>query len=110
MSPDITYDDENVVREFYAKIEQIAVKWIYVWSMLSKYEKQILTTLIENGSLKWNELLTKVNFSDGTLIKNLAKLKNKGIIYHLGNEYRVEDQMLSSWLKYMKERDGFYPQ
>ena len=110
MSPNIIYDDQNIVREFYEKIEQVAVKWIYIWSMLSKHEKQLLTTFINNEPLKWGELLDKVDFSEGTLTKNLAKLRNRGIIFHSSNKYGIEDHMLSSWLKYMKEKDGYYPQ
>lgn len=110
ISTDITYNDDNVIKEFYQKLEQVAVKWISVWATLSKYEKAIIITIIDNMPLKWGELLKKVDFSDGTLTKNLNKLKNKGILLHSNKRYSIDDHMLSAWLKYKKEQDGFYPQ
>ncbi len=61
------------------------------------------------GPLRWGELLDKVDFSDGTLIKNLTKLKNKGILLHSDKRYEIDDHMLAAWLKYKREEDGFYP-
>lgn len=109
MSADIIYSEKKVIDEFYGKLEQVAVKWITIWSSLSNHEKCIVSTIIENGPLKWNELLKKVDFSDGTLNKNLIKLKNKGILSHSGKLYKIDDHMLSAWIKYKKEQDGFYP-
>jgi len=54
--------------------------------------------------LKWGELLKKVDFSDGTLTKNLDKLKNKGILLHSNKRYSIDDHMLSAWLKYKKNK------
>lgn len=109
MSADIIYNEKEVIKEFYQKLEQVAVKWITIWSSLSEHEKYIISTIIDYGPLKWNELLKKVNFSDGTLTKNLTKLKNKGILSHSDKYYKIDDHMLSAWLKYKKDEDGFYP-
>ncbi len=54
-------------------------------------------------------MLENVNFSDGTLTKNLTKLKNKGILSHFNKIYKIDDHMLLAWLEYKKEQDGFYP-
>jgi len=109
MSSLTLYDENEVVNEFYQKLEQIAVKWITIWSSLSNQEKDIISTLVENKSLKWNELIKKLDFSESTVRKNLIKLKNKGLINHHNKIYNVEDHMLSSWLKNEKDKNGFYP-
>ncbi|MDR1818702.1 MAG: DeoR family transcriptional regulator [Methanobrevibacter sp.] len=109
MSSSILYDENKVINEFYQKLEQIAVKWITIWSSLSNQEKDIISTLVENKSLKWNELIKKLDFSESTVRKNLIKLKNKGLIRHHNKIYKVEDHMLSSWLKNEKDKNGFYP-
>lgn len=109
MSADTIYDDQRVMDEFYQKIDQIAVKWIFQWATLSNYEKNIIATLIENGALTWSNLQVKVKFSDRTLTKYLNILRNKGIINHFKRKYQIYDHMLSAWLKYRKKQDGFYP-
>jgi AAA+ ATPase superfamily predicted ATPase len=110
MSNTITYDADKIIKEFNQKLEQIAVKWISTWSTLSKHEKCIITTIIDGGPLKWGELVEIVDFSEGTLTNNLSRLKNKGILSHSNKQYVIDDHMLSAWLKYKKEEDGFYPQ
>jgi len=109
MSDSVIYDENKVVEEFYNKLDQIAVKWITLWSALSEVEKEIITTLIDNEPLKWNELVEKISFSEGTITKNLKKLRNKGIISNISSLYKVEDYMLSAWLKYRKDEDSYYP-
>ncbi|MCE7699416.1 MAG: ATP-binding protein, partial [Methanobacterium paludis] len=109
MSTNIVYDNDRVVEEFYQKIDQIAIKWIFQWATLSKREKCIITAVINNGPLTWGNLVDKVDFSDRTLAKYLSILKNKGIITHSDRKYKIDDHMLSAWLKYRKENDGFYP-
>ena len=109
MSTNIVYDNDRVVEEFYQKIDQIAIKWIFQWATLSKREKCIITVVIDNGPLTWGNLVDKVDFSDRTLAKYLSILKNKGIITHSDRKYKIDDHMLSAWLQYRKENDGFYP-
>ncbi|MEL7671873.1 ATP-binding protein [Methanobacterium sp.] len=109
MSGDVEYDDELVIQTFYEKIEQIAIMWTAVWATLSGKEKDIITTLIENGPLNWSDLLSKVDFSNKTLAKYVNIIKNKGILSHSGKKYMIDDHMLFAWLEYKKERDGFYP-
>ena len=109
MSTNVVYDNDRVVEEFYQKIDQIAIKWIFQWATLSKREKCIITVVIDNGPLTWGNLLDKVDFSDRTLTKYLSILKNKGILTHFNKQYKIDDHMLSAWLKYRKENDGFYP-
>ncbi|UTB32504.1 MAG: ArsR family transcriptional regulator [Methanobacterium sp. ERen5] len=110
MSTDITYNEDEIVKEFHQKLEQIAVKWLSIWSTLTKQEKCIVTMISDRRSLKWSELVDEVDFSQRTLANYLSKLKNKGIISHSKKEYKIDDHMLSAWLKYRKEEDGFYPQ
>lgn len=109
MSGDVKYDDKLVIRTFYEKIEQIAIMWTSVWATLSDKEKDIITTVIENGPLSWNDLLAKVDFSNKTLAKYVNIIRNKGILSHLDKKYMIDDHMLSAWLEYKKDRDGFYP-
>jgi AAA+ ATPase superfamily predicted ATPase len=109
MSAGIEYGENEIITEFYQKLDQIAVKWITIWSSLSDHEKSIIITLIQNKSLKWTELAKLVDFSDGILTKNLKKLKNKGIVSHNNSIYEIEDYMLVSWLKNKKKEDGYYP-
>ena len=109
MSSGVVYNENKVIEEFYNKLDQIAVKWITFWSSLSKQEKEIITTLIDNKTLKWKELVEKINLSEGTTTKNLKKLKNKGIISHSNSFYKVEDYMLFAWLKHRKNEDSYYP-
>ena len=109
MSDNVIYDENKVAQEFYNKLDQIAVKWITLWSSLSKVEKDIIRTLIDNESLKWNEIVEKNSLSQSTITKNLKKLKNKGIISNINSNYKVEDYMLSAWLKYRKNEDSYYP-
>lgn len=109
MSGDVEYDEELVIQTFYEKIEQVAIMWTAVWATLSDKEKDIITTLIENGPLSWSDLLAGVDFSNKTLAKYVNIIKNKGILSHSGKKYMIEDHMLSAWLGYKKERDGFYP-
>jgi DNA-binding MarR family transcriptional regulator len=109
MSEKTTYGEEKVVEEFYNKLDQIAVKWIFIWSGLTKQEKEIITTLVENKTLQWKELLEKIDYSHGTLAKNLNKLKNKGLINNLNSNYSIEDNMLETWLKNRKNEDSVYP-
>ncbi|MDR2967485.1 MAG: ATP-binding protein [Methanobacteriaceae archaeon] len=109
MSDNVIYGENKVVEEFYNKLDQIAVKWITLWSSLSKQEKEIITTLIDNDQLKWKGLIEKTSFSEGTITKNLKKLKNKGIISNNNSFYKVDDYMLSAWLKHRKNEDLFYP-
>lgn len=109
MSTEITYDEGDVIEDFYQKIDQVAIKWIFQWATLSKYEKKIIIVIIDNGSLTWGNLLEKVDFSDRTLSKYLNTLKNKGILSHRKKMYGIDDHMLWAWLKYRKKEDGFYP-
>jgi Cdc6-like AAA superfamily ATPase len=109
MSDNVIYDENKVVEEFYNKLDQIAVKWITLWSSLSKVEKDIITTLMDNGSLKWSELVEKIGFSQATITKNIKKLRNKGIISNINSFYKIDDYMLSAWLKYRKNEDSYYP-
>jgi AAA+ ATPase superfamily predicted ATPase len=109
MSGDVEYDEELVIQTFYEKIEQVAIMWTAVWATLSDKEKDIITTLVENGPLSWSDLLTGVDFSNKTLAKYVNIIKNKGILSHADKKYMIEDHMLSAWLEYKKERDGFYP-
>ena len=109
MSDNIVYNEDMVIKEFYTKLDQIAVKWISLWSSLSISEKEIIITLIDNKQLKWKELIEKLSLSEGTITKNLKKLKNKGIISHTDSFYKVEDYMLSAWLKHRKDEDSYYP-
>ncbi|MDR3290674.1 MAG: AAA family ATPase [Methanobrevibacter sp.] len=109
MDKDIVYTEEEVINEFFTKLDQIAVNWIILWSTLSKNEKDIVTTIVENESIKWKELIEKLDFSQNTFTKNIKKLKNKAIISHLNSTYKVEDYMLLAWLKHRKDIDGFYP-
>ncbi|MDR3063779.1 MAG: ATP-binding protein [Methanobrevibacter sp.] len=109
ISPNKLYNEEDIINEFYNKIDQIAIRWITIWSSLSKQEKNIVTTLIDNESLKWNELVEKVPYSDSTVSMVLKKLKNKGIVSHFNALYSVDDYMLASWLKHRKHQDSYYP-
>ncbi|MDR0910992.1 MAG: ATP-binding protein [Methanobrevibacter sp.] len=109
MSSNIIYGDKEVIKEFYNKLDQIAVKWISIWSSLNKKEKEIITTLIDNESIKWKDLAKYVSFSQATLTTNVKKLKNKGLISNFNKLYKIEDFMLSAWLKHRKKEDGFYP-
>ena len=109
MNNDKVYDEKLIKDEFYNKFDQIAIKWVILWSSLSREEKEIVTTINENGSIKLKDLNEKVDFSKGTLIKYLHKLKNKGIISHIKTIYKIEDYMLSAWLKHRKNEDSYYP-
>ncbi len=109
MSGDVEYDDKMVIETFYTKIEQIAIMWTSIWATLSDKEKDIITTVIENGPLSWGDLLAKVDFSNKTLAKYVNIIKNKGILSHSDKKYMIDDHMLSAWLKYKKDQDGFYP-
>ncbi len=109
MSGDIEYDDKMVIMTFYEKIEQIAIMWTSIWATLHDKEKDIIKAVIENGPLTWSNLLTKVDFSNKTLAKYANILRNRGILSHLNKKYMIDDHMLLAWLKYKKEKDGFYP-
>ncbi|MDR0911312.1 MAG: ATP-binding protein [Methanobrevibacter sp.] len=109
MSDSCIYDENRVIEEFYMKLDQIAVKWISLWSSLSNQEKEIITKIIDNDKLKWKDLIKQVSFSQGIVAKNLNKLKNKGIISNYTSFYEIEDKMLLSWLKHRKDEDSFYP-
>lgn len=109
LSASETYDDETVRKTFIQKMDQITVMWIKIWGRLSASEKEIITTLSENGPQSWSELLDKVAFARGTLAKYLDILKNKGIISSEGRKYVIDDHLLDTWLKNKKEVDGYYP-
>ncbi|MCL2116646.1 MAG: ATP-binding protein [Methanobrevibacter sp.] len=109
MNNDKVYNEKMIINEFYNKLDQIAIKWIILWSSLSKEEKEIITTINESESLKLKDLNEKIDFSKGTLIKYLKKLKNKGIVSHIKTDYMIEDYMLSAWLKHRKKEDSYYP-
>jgi len=109
MSDNVTYDENRVVEEFYNKMDQIAVKWITIWSSLSKQEKDIVMILADNEQLKWNEIVEITSFSIGTLSKHLKKLKNKGIVSNINSYYKIDDYMLLAWLKHRKTEDYYYP-
>lgn len=103
------YDNKMVVETFYTKLDQIAIMWMLIWATLSRYEKDIIEILTEDEALGWNELLSKVDYSNKTLLKYTNRLKNKGILSHVNRKYVIEDIMLRSWLKYRRENDGYYP-
>ena len=109
MSETKEYDEKMVTDTFYSKIDQIAIMWLSIWATLSEKEKDIITILVEYGPQSWKNLSDKSHLSSKTLIKYLNFLKNKGIIIHSERMYKVEDYMLSSWLKYKKKVNGFYP-
>jgi Cdc6-like AAA superfamily ATPase len=109
MNNDKVYDEKMIKNEFYNKFDQIAIKWVILWSSLSKEEKEIIITINENESIKLKDLNEKIDFSKGTLIKYLNKLKNKGIVSHIKTNYKIEDYMLSAWLKHRKDEDSYYP-
>lgn len=104
-----TYDEKLVSETFYTKIDQIAIIWMGIWATLNHREKHLITILVEQGPQSWKDISEQSGFSPNTLSKYLDSLKNKGIISHLDRKYRVDDHMLSSWLKYRKEKDGFFP-
>jgi AAA+ ATPase superfamily predicted ATPase len=109
MSEGRTYNSEMVIETFYSKLDQIAIMWVSIWATLSEYEKEIIEILTEAEALSWKELLSKVDYSNKTLLKYTNRLKNKGILSHTNKRYAIEDIMLRSWLKYRKENDGYYP-
>ena len=109
MSEGRTYDSEMVIETFYSKLDQIAIMWVSIWATISEYEKEIIEILTEAEALSWKELLSKVDYSNKTLLKYTNRLKNKGILSHTNKKYAIEDIMLRSWLKYRKENDGYYP-
>jgi len=109
LSDNVIYTKNKVIEEFYNKMDQIAVKWIILWSSLSKQEKNIVTTIIDYEQLKWNQLTQKINISEATIAKNIKKLKNKGIISNNNTYYQVDDHILASWLKFRKNEDSYYP-
>lgn len=109
MSGGQVYDDEMVIETFYNKLSQIAIMWVSIWATLSEYEKEIIEILTEVQALSWNELLSKVNYSNKTLLKYTNRLKNKGILSHTNKKYSIEDIMLRSCLKYRRKYDGYYP-
>lgn len=109
MSGGRVYDNQMVIETFYSKLDQIAIMWVTIWSSLSDYEKEIIKILVENGALSWSELLSRVDYSNKTLLKYTNRLKNKGILSHIDRKYTIDDMMLRSWLKYRQENDGYYP-
>ncbi len=109
MSETKEYDEKMVTETFYSRIDQIAVMWISIWATLSENEKDIVTILVEYGPQSWKNLEDKTCISTKTLMKYLNFLKNKGIITHSDRIYKVDDHMLSAWLKHKKETYGFYP-
>jgi AAA+ ATPase superfamily predicted ATPase len=109
MSETKEYNEKMVADTFYNKIDQIAVMWISIWATLSEKEKDIVTILVEDGPQNWKNLEGKSHTSSKTLMKYLNFLKNKGIITHSDRLYKVDDHMLSAWLKYNKKMNGFYP-
>lgn len=109
MSESKEYDEKLVTDTFYEKIDQIAIMWMSIWARLSEKEKDIVITLVEYGPQNWKDLIDKTKMATKTLSKYLNSLKNKGIISHSKKLYKVEDHMLSAWLKHRKETDGFYP-
>ncbi len=104
-----TYDENLVSETFYTKIDQIATLWMGIWATLSHREKHLVTILVEYGPQTWKDLSERSEFTPKTLSKYLDSLKNRGIITHLNRKYQVDDHMLSSWLKYRKEKDGYFP-
>lgn len=109
MSGGRVYDNQMVIETFYSKLDQIAIMWVTIWSSLSDYEKEIIKILVENGAISWSELLSRVDYSNKTLLKYTNRLKNKGILSHIDRKYTIDDMMLRSWLKYRQENDGYYP-
>ena len=92
-------------------MDQITVMWIKIWGTLTRKEKEIVVSLVENGPQTWSNLLEVVDFSRASLAKYLDILKNKGIV-RLNSEkkYVVDDLLLSNWLKNKKDINGYYPQ
>lgn len=103
------YDEKLVSDTFYSKIDQIATLWMSIWATLNQREKYLITLLVEHGPQTWKDLSQRSDFSPNTISKYLNSLKNKGIVTHLDRKYRVDDHMLSAWLKYREEKDGFFP-
>lgn len=110
LSASETYNNELVKKTFFQKMDQIIVMWIKIWGTLSPNERELLISLVENGSQTWSNLLKSTSFSKRTLAKYLDILKNKGIIvYNDSKGYEIEDRMLGAWIRYKKEIDGYYP-
>ncbi|OPX59046.1 MAG: Archaeal ATPase [Methanobacterium sp. PtaB.Bin024] len=109
MSSGTVYDEEMIIETFYNKLDQIAIMWVAIWSTLSDYEKEIIEILMEAEALKWNDLVSQVDYSNKTLLKYTNRLKNKGILSHVNKKYSINDIMLRSWLKNFKEKEGYYP-
>lgn len=109
MSSGTVYDEEMIIETFYNKLDQIAIMWVAIWSTLSDYEKEIIEILMEAEALKWNDLVSQVDYSNKTLLKYTNRLKNKGILSHVNKKYSLNDIMLRSWLKNFKEKEGYYP-
>lgn len=102
------YDAEKIKKTFLMKMDQIVIMWLYVWGRLNNSEKEIIKNLIDDD-LTWNELLKKCDFSKATLSKYIDSLNNQGIIkYTYQNTYTLNDEMIRTWLKYKKEREGQY--
>lgn len=104
------YDSKKVEETFLLKMDQIVIMWLYIWGRLTNPEKEIITLLVENNELTWNELLKKCNFSKATLSKYIDSLNNQGIIrYNFNDTYVLNDEMIRTWLSYKKENEGQYP-
>lgn len=104
------YDSNMVKESFIIQMDQIVVMWLYVWSTLNSYEKEIVKLLADYDELTWNELLNKVKYSKSTLTKYIDSLNNKGILdYTRDKKYAINDAMLKTWLKHKKETEGQYP-
>ena len=104
-----TYDDSLIKENFILKIDQIAVIWLRVWGTLNIKEKTIVKTVMDTDKITLTELIKKVPYSKGTVIKYLETLQNKGIIEYIDKNYEITDKMLKLWLKYKKETEGYYP-
>jgi predicted transcriptional regulator len=110
LSSNETYDNEMVEKTFFQKMDQIIVMWIKIWGTLSLKERDIIISIVGNGSQTWTNLQQSTGFSTNTFNKYLDILKNKGIVvYDKIEGYKIEDQMLKAWIEYKKEIDGYYP-
>lgn len=104
-----TYDEKSIDYIFLNNMDQILVMWIRIWGTLNNYEKNIISTMLNQEGISWSELEKSSDMAPATLNKYLKTLQDKGIINYYDGRYALEDLMLETWLNHEKERTGVYP-
>jgi len=105
---DVVYDRAKIDETYIENIDRIASVWITIWMRFSSKQKEIITLLIDKGSVSFDDMMDETNLSEEDLKNTLYNMFDMDVVFEDG-EYSFDNEMIKMWLLNEKKTKGFYP-